>query len=169
MKFTIKTLGCKVNAYESSVMHDLLINEGYEEVKDGEQANIAIVNTCTVTNTSDSKSLKIIRHTIKENPGCILIATGCFSQINPERLKDMEGVSIVLGNHDKSKIVHYINEYMDKENQITNIYKIEDVPFENMRLNNFDQTRAFVKIEDGCENFCVITSYSIHYTKLYDK
>ena len=154
MKFTIKTLGCKVNAYESSVMHDLLINEGYEEVKDGEQANIAIVNTCTVTNTSDSKSLKIIRHTIKENPGCILIVTGCFSQINPERLKDMEGVSIVLGNHDKSKIVQYINEYMAKENQITNIYKIEDVPFENMCLNNFDQTRAFVKIEDGCENFC---------------
>jgi len=154
MKFTIKTLGCKVNAYESSVMNDLLINEGYEIVKDGEKANIAIVNTCTVTNTSDSKSLKMIRHTIKENPGCILIVTGCFSQINADKLKDVEGVSIVLGNHDKSKIIKYINEYIDKKNQITNIYRIEDVPFENMRLNNFDQTRAFVKIEDGCENFC---------------
>ena len=154
MKFTIKTLGCKVNTYESSVMNDLLINEGYEAIKDGEKADIAIVNTCTVTNISDSKSLKIIRHTIKENPGCILIVTGCFSQINSDKLKDVEGVSIVLGNHDKSKIIQYINEYRTKKNQITNIYKIEDVPFENMRLNNFEQTRAFVKIEDGCENFC---------------
>lgn len=154
MKFIINTLGCKVNSYESSVMHDLLVNEGYMPVKEGEKADIAIINTCTVTNTSDSKSMKIIRHAIKENPGCILIVTGCFSQVNPDKLEGMEGVSIILGNHDKSKLVKYINEYLDKENQITSVYKIDEVPFENMTLNNFDKTRAFVKIEDGCENFC---------------
>ena len=154
MKFLINTLGCKVNSYESSVMHDLLVNEGYVPANTGEKADIAIVNTCTVTNTSDSKSMKVIRHTIKENPGCILIVTGCFSQVNPDKLEGMEGVSIILGNHDKSKLVKYINEYLDKENQITSVYKIDEVPFENMALNNFDKTRAFVKIEDGCENFC---------------
>lgn len=154
MKFIINTLGCKVNSYESSVMHDLLVNEGYMQAKEGEKADIAIVNTCTVTNTSDSKSMKVIRHAIKENPGCILIVTGCFSQVNPDKLEGMEGVSIILGNHDKSKLVKYINEYLDKENQITSVYKIDEVPFENMALNNFDKTRAFVKIEDGCENFC---------------
>lgn len=153
MKFIINTLGCKVNTYESNVMRDLLINEGYEETNEG-KADIVIVNTCTVTNTADSKSLKVIRHVVKENPGAIVIVTGCFSQVNPEKLKEIEGVSIVLGNHDKSKIIKYINEYKEKREKISNIYKIDEVPFENMKLNNFNKTRAFVKIEDGCENFC---------------
>lgn len=154
MKFIIKTLGCKVNSYESSVMSDLLKNAGYTEANEEEEADIAVINTCTVTNTSDSKSLKVIRHVINNNPGCIVIVTGCFSQVNPDVLKDLEGVSIILGNHDKSKIVEYIKQYMDNNLQIDKIYDIDSVPFEDMCLNNFDKTRAFVKIEDGCENFC---------------
>ena len=152
MNFIIVTLGCKVNTYESNVMRDLLLNEGYKEID--KNADIVIINTCTVTDTADSKSLKVIRQQIRNNPNAIVIVTGCFSQINSAKLKDMEGVSIILGNHNKSKIVSYINEYKENKKQICDIEKIEEVPFENMSLNNFNKTRAFVKIEDGCENFC---------------
>lgn len=154
MNFIIKTLGCKVNTYESSVMRDLLINNGYKEALLDDKVDIAIINTCTVTNTSDSKSLKMIKSIINQYPGCILLVTGCFSQVNHDLLKEMDGVSIVLGSHDKSKIVEYIEDYKKENRKIYNIYDIDGVPFEEMKLNNEDKTRAFVKIEDGCENFC---------------
>ena len=152
MKFLINTLGCKVNTYESNVIRDIFLNEGYEE--SNSNVDIAVINTCTVTNTSDSKSLKVIKHTIKNNPNAIVIVCGCFSQINPDRLKDMEGVSIVLGNYNKSKIMDYINQYKKDKKQIIDVRELNDEKFECMTLNNFNKTRAFVKIEDGCENFC---------------
>ena len=152
MKFLINTLGCKVNTYESNVIRDIFLNEGYEE--SNSNVDIAVINTCTVTNTSDSKSLKVIKHTIKNNPNAIVIVCGCFSQINPNRLKDMEGVSIVLGNYNKSKIMDYINQYKKDKKQIIDVRELNDEKFECMKLNNFNKTRAFVKIEDGCENFC---------------
>ena len=152
MKFLINTLGCKVNTYESNVIRDIFLNEGYEE--SNSNVDIAVINTCTVTNTSDSKSLKAIKHTIKNNPNAIVIVCGCFSQINPDRLKDMEGVSIVLGNYNKSKIMDYINQYKKNKKQIIDVRELNDEKFECMKLNNFNKTRAFVKIEDGCENFC---------------
>ena len=152
MKFLINTLGCKVNTYESNVIRDIFLNEGYEE--SNSNVDIAVINTCTVTNTSDSKSLKVIKQTIKNNPNAIVIVCGCFSQINPDRLKDMEGVSIVLGNYNKSKIMDYINQYKKDKKQIIDVRELNDEKFECMKLNNFNKTRAFVKIEDGCENFC---------------
>ena len=152
MKFLINTLGCKVNTYESNVIRDIFLNEGYEE--SNSNVDIAVINTCTVTNTSDSKSLKVIKHTIKNNPNAIVIVCGCFSQINPDRLKDMEGVSIVLGNYNKSKIMDYIIQYKKDKKQIIDVRELNDEKFECMKLNNFNKTRAFVKIEDGCENFC---------------
>ena len=152
MKFLINTLGCKVNTYESNVIRDIFLNEGYEE--SNSNVDIAVINTCTVTNTSDSKSLKVIKHTIKNNPNAIVIVCGCFSQINPDRLKDMEGVSIVLGNYNKSKIMDYISQYKKDKQQIIDVRELNDEKFECMKLNNFNKTRAFVKIEDGCENFC---------------
>ena len=152
MKFLINTLGCKVNTYESNVIRDIFLNEGYEE--SNSNVDIAVINTCTVTNTSDSKSLKVIKQTIKNNPNAIVIVCGCFSQINPDRLKDMEGVSIVLGNYNKSKIMDYISQYKKDKKQIIDVRELNDEKFECMKLNNFNKTRAFVKIEDGCENFC---------------
>ena len=152
MKFLINTLGCKVNTYESNVIRDIFLNEGYEE--SNSNVDIAVINTCTVTNTSDSKSLKVIKHTIKNNPNAIVIVCGCFSQINPDRLKDMEGVSIVLGNYNKSKIMDYISQYKKDKKKIIDVRELNDEKFECMKLNNFNKTRAFVKIEDGCENFC---------------
>lgn len=152
MNFYIYTLGCKVNTYESSIMHDNLINNGYQE-GNVDNSDIYIINTCTVTNTSDNKSLKVIRRVLREHPNSIVIAVGCMVQVNAELLKDL-GVSIVLGNKDKSKIVEYIEEYIEKKETIMNVTDIMTIPFEDMCLNNFNKARAFVKIEDGCENYC---------------
>ena len=152
MKFYIYTLGCKVNTYESNVMRDKLINSGYIE-SDKDTADICIINTCTVTNTSDNKSLKTIRQVKNNNPKAIVIAVGCMTQANSELLKDLD-IDIILGNSGKSKIVDYIENYKKNNNKILNIENIMEKPFEDMCLNNFDKTRAYVKIEDGCENYC---------------
>jgi len=148
MTFKIYTLGCKVNTYESSVMQDKLINAGF--TLSDELSDVTIINTCTVTNTADSKSRKMINRARKENPNTILVVTGCMSQKNEK----LENVDIVLGNVGKSKIVEYINEYLKNQKQINDIKDVMHTNFEPMVLNNFDRTRAFVKIQDGCNNFC---------------
>ena len=152
MKFYIYTLGCKVNTYESNVMRDKLLNEGYVEGTELD-SDIYIINTCTVTNTSDNKSLKMVRRVIKNKPNSIIVVVGCMTQVNSKLLDDLN-VSIILGNSGKSKIVEYIEEYKKTKKQIKIIDNIMEKDFEDMCLNNFNKTRAFVKIEDGCENFC---------------
>jgi len=152
MKFYIYTLGCKVNAYESNVMKDKLLNKGYIEGSEND-SDIYIINTCTVTNTSDNKSLKVVRRVLKNYPNKIIVVAGCMTQVNYELLNDLD-VSIILGNSDKSKIVDYIEEFKKTNEKIINVENIMEKGFEDMCLNNFNKTRAFVKIEDGCENFC---------------
>ena len=152
MKFYIYTLGCKVNTYESNVIKDSLLNHGYIEGNE-DDSDIYIVNTCTVTNTSDNKSLKVIRRIVNNYPNSISIAVGCMTQVNYDLLKDLN-VSIVLGNSGKSKIVDYIEQYKKSGIPIVDVENIMNAKFEDMCLNNFNKTRAFVKIEDGCENFC---------------
>ena len=152
MKFYIYTLGCKVNAYESNVMKEKLISYGYIE-GDKDNSDIYIINTCTVTNTSDNKSLKMIRQVRNNNKDSIVIAVGCMAQVNSDLLKNID-VNIILGNSGKSDIVKYIEEYKKDKKQIIDVKDIMKISFEDMRLNNFDKTRAYVKIEDGCENFC---------------
>ena len=152
MKFYIYTLGCKVNTYESNVMKDNLINSGYIEGNEND-SDIYIINTCTVTNTSDNKSLKAVRRVLKNHPNSIVIVVGCMTQVNPGMLDDLN-VSIILGNSGKSKIVRYIEEYKQNYKKIIDIENIMEKDFEDMCLNNFNKTRAFVKIEDGCENYC---------------
>lgn len=151
MTFKILTLGCKVNTYESEVMKENLIKNGYVEGEDF--ADIYIVNTCTVTDTSSHKSLKVIRQCLRKNPNAILVVCGCMIQVNPtsDTLKD---VSILLGNKHKSEIVSLIQEYQQNHKQIVAVENVMEAPFEAMVLNNFNRTRVFVKIEDGCENYC---------------
>ena len=148
MKYVIATLGCKVNTYESNVMSDILENEGY--TKTDENADVVIINTCSVTNTADVKSKKIIRQMIRKNSNAYVIVTGCLSQVKAEEIFNIEGVNLVIGNKNKSKILDYIK---NKENKI-DIYDLSSTKFETMKLNNFNKTRAFVKIQDGCNNFC---------------
>lgn len=152
MKFYIYNLGCKVNSYESNIMKENLEANGYVQGNE-EDSDIYIINTCTVTNTSDNKSLKIIRRVLRNHPNKITVACGCMTQVNSVYLKDLD-VKVIIGNKGKSKIVDYINEYIKTKKQIIDITDFKDDKFEDMCLNNFDKTRSFVKIEDGCENFC---------------
>ena len=154
MKFQIYTLGCKVNTYESNVMRDALLNEGYFEVGLKEKADITIINTCTVTNTADSKSMKVIRQAIRRNENAIIVVCGCLVQNKKEKVSKIDGVDIVIGNINKSKIVDYIEKYIEEKKQEVDVRNIMDTNFEPMMLNNFNKTRAFVKIQDGCNNFC---------------
>ena len=163
MTFNIYSLGCKVNSYESSVMSDLLKNAGYTEVSVDEKADISIINTCTVTNTADNKSLKTIRHAYNQNKDAIIIVTGCMVQNKKDSFNDMKEVSIALGNVGKSEIVKYIDKYIKDKKQNIDIKDVMKTPFETMKLNNTNKTRAFVKIEDGCNNYC--TYCIIPYTR----
>ena len=148
MTFNIYTLGCKVNEYESEVMADLLLKAGYQKA---EKPDIWIINTCTVTNTADSKSRKIIRRLKREFPQAIIVAVGCLIQNKIDELSDI-GIDIALGNKDKSKIVDYLAAYQTEK--ITKLYDISAMDFEDMQLTNSDLTRAYIKIQDGCDNYC---------------
>ncbi len=154
MKFNIYTLGCKVNAYESNVMSDLLKNKGYTLVSTDEKADISIINTCTVTNSADNKSFKTIRHAIKQNDDAIIVVVGCASQNRKDEIVKIDGVDIVLGNIGKSKVVDYIDEFIKTRTKKADIYDMMETTFEPMILNNFNKTRAFIKIQDGCNNYC---------------
>ncbi len=155
MRVAFYTLGCKVNAYETEVAINLFKEKGYEIVDFNDESDIYIINTCSVTNTSDSKSRKIIRSACKKNDNAIVAVMGCYSQIRPKEVEDIEGVSIVIGNKDKSKIVDIIEEYIKNKKKITRIYDLNNACFEDMVLNKFENhTRAFVKIQDGCNNYC---------------
>lgn len=151
MKVAIYTLGCKVNIYESEYVTTLLKKNNYKIVTFDEEADIYIINTCTVTNESDKKSRKIINKARKKNSNAIIVVMGCYSQIGKEKID----ADIILGNKDKSKIVEIINEYLKNKEQLKRIYNLSDVKFENMEIENFEvHTRAFVKIQDGCNAFC---------------
>ena len=110
MKFYIHTLGCKVNLYESEALAAMLINHSYTQVENETEADVIIVNTCTVTSTSDSKSKKIIRSLRKTNNKAILVAMGCYAQLNKDELSSL-GVDIAVGNNNRSKIYELINEF----------------------------------------------------------
>lgn len=151
MKVGICSLGCKVNIYESELVTNILKNNNYTVVDFENKADIYIINTCSVTNESDKKSRKMINRAKKNNPAAIIIVMGCYSQVNAEDID----VDIVLGNKDKSKIVEIIEEYIKTKQKKKIIYDLTKVDFEKMEITNFDShTRAFVKIQDGCNAFC---------------
>ena len=152
MKIFIETLGCKVNTYESEVIKEEFLRNGYELADNLSDANVIVVNTCSVTNQSDAKSRKVIRNARKNNKNAILVVCGCSSQNHQDELKDL-GADILIGNKDKSKIFDYVNNYDNK--QIINYYNMINTDFEKMSLDNYsERTRAFVKIQDGCNNYC---------------
>lgn len=153
MKVGVYTLGCKVNLYESECVVSLLKEHGYEICSFDDVCDVYIINTCTVTNTSDVKSRKMIRSAIRKNPHACIVAMGCFIEANHDYHED--GLDIVLGNKDKSKIVSLLDEFFEKRKEIRRIYEEDYVQFEDMNVQAFEgRTRAFVKIQDGCENFC---------------
>lgn len=151
MKVGICSLGCKVNIYESELVTNILKNNNYEIVDFEDKADIYIINTCSVTNESDKKSRKMINRAKKNNPSAIIVVMGCYSQVNADDID----VDIVLGNKDKSKIVEIIEDYIETKEKKKIIYDLSKVDFEKMEISSFDShTRAFVKIQDGCNAFC---------------
>ena len=149
----ILTLGCKVNTYESEYVINKLKENNYEIKSFNDICDVYIINTCTVTNTSDSKSKKMINNAIKKNPDACVVAMGCFIEANKDY--QIEGLDITIGNKDKSKIIELLDEYFEKKETINRLYKEEKTTFEDMYITDFPgRTRAFVKVQDGCENFC---------------
>ena len=149
----ILSLGCKVNTYESEYIRNILEKRGYEIKDFSEKCDIYIINTCTVTNTSDTKSSKMLRRARKENPDAIIVAMGCFIESNKDN--PIPGIDIVIGNRDKDKVPDLIDEYLKNKERIIRLYKGRTDIFEDMYITNFPgRTRAFVKIQDGCDNFC---------------
>ena len=149
----VMTLGCKVNTYESEYVINELKKAGYE-IKDFDDiCDVYIINTCTVTNNSDSKSRKMIRQAIKRNPNACVVAMGCFIAANPDI--SIDGLDIIIGNKDKAKIVSLLDEYFKNKEIINKQYTGRLKEFEDMYITDFPgRTRAFVKIQDGCDNFC---------------
>ena len=163
MKFNIYTLGCKVNTYESEYIYSLFKQKGY--IYSEENADIYVVNTCTVTNMADRKSRQVIHKIRRENPSSILVVCGCFTQncYNENKLEEIDA-DIIIGNKDKSKIVDLVEEYLNNKKQIVKFYDIRHQEFEDMEIKETSsKARAFVKIEDGCNNFC--TYCVIPYTR----
>lgn len=152
MKFKIITLGCKVNTYESEFMLENLILSGY--FYDEENPDIIIINTCSVTNMADRKSRKLVHKAKREHKNAILIVVGCSAQNHQEDYKKM-GIDILLGNKEKSKIPDLLNKYLKDKNEYISFTNERKLDFEDMRVKKFTtHTRAFVKIQDGCDNFC---------------
>lgn len=151
MKLYIETLGCKVNTYESEYILSCFKDKGYEITND--IADIYIVNTCSVTNMSDAKSRKVIHRLVRENKNSVIVVMGCMIEANKD-IK-LDGVSIIIGNKDKAKVVELVEAYLKDREQKRLLYENFDSTFEDMFITNMESRhRAFVKIEDGCENFC---------------
>lgn len=154
-KFLIKTLGCKVNSYESEFIRNLFLEKGYEEVEDN--ADICIINTCTVTNTADNKSKQVINNIKKNNKDAIVIAMGCFCQFRNSEIEDLIDADIILGNKNKHKVLEYLKEYESNHKRIIDFVDMnkDDIDFDDMEIKGYKHHhRAFIKIEDGCNNFC---------------
>lgn len=149
----VLTLGCKVNTYESEYVINELKKAGYI-IKDFDDiCDIYIINTCTVTNQSDSKSMKMIRQAIRRNSDACVVAMGCFIAANQDY--SIDGLDITIANKDKARIVELLDEYFKNKEVMKLQYKGRLKEFEDMYINSFPgRTRAFVKIQDGCDNFC---------------
>lgn len=152
MKFNIITLGCKVNAYESEFMLENLLRSGY--LFDEQNPDIIIINTCSVTNMADRKSRKLVHKARREHKDALLVVVGCSAQNHQEDYQNM-GIDILLGNREKSKIVSILEKYIRDHEQYTYFTKERSLDFEDMQVEEFTtHTRAFVKVQDGCDNFC---------------
>lgn len=154
MKFSTTTLGCKVNIYETEALIADLIDKGWKYVENDIDLDVYIINTCTVTSTSDQKSRQMIRQARRKYPNAIIVAMGCFTQTNPKT--SLELADIVLGTNDRLKIYDFVNSYINTKQQINHIFDINNfTKYDEMKLEKLTQhTRGFVKIQDGCENFC---------------
>lgn len=153
---SFSTLGCKVNQYETEAMTKLFANAGYEIKDFGEKCDIYVINTCTVTSMGDRKSRQMIHRAAKQNPDALIAVVGCYSQVSPDEVQKIPGVGLVLGTKERSHIVELCEKQLMENKQsvlVTDIMKQRE--YEDMWVSSYSsKTRAFVKIEDGCTEFC---------------
>lgn len=155
MKAGIATLGCKVNQYESQVMMDMLCAHGFEQASEGQQADVFIVNSCTVTGTSDKKVRQTVRRARRENPHAVMILTGCMPQAFPAECEAIEEADIVIGNSNRGRLLEYIEEFMRTHQRIIDVKPHSKEYGAESSVNGMNErTRAYIKIEDGCNRFC---------------
>lgn len=152
--FNIITLGCKVNQYESEAVEELFIKKGYEKVS--ANADIYVINTCTVTNMSDRKSRQMISRARRDNPNAVVAVMGCYSQVKPEEVASIEGVNIVLGSRNKENVVELCEDVLQNKGAIDKIIApSETKTFEELQISNqTEMTRSYLKIQDGCNMYC---------------
>ncbi len=150
------TLGCKVNHYETEAIWQLFKEENYERVDFEQNADVFVINTCTVTNTGDKKSRQVIRRAIRRNPEAVVCVTGCYAQTASAEIMEIPGVDIVVGTQDRHKLLGYINEYQKERQPINGVSNImKNRTYEELDVPYFtDRTRASLKIQEGCNNFC---------------
>ncbi|WNB93477.1 tRNA (N(6)-L-threonylcarbamoyladenosine(37)-C(2))-methylthiotransferase MtaB [Bacillus sp. NEB1478] len=150
------TLGCKVNHYETEAIWQLFKSEGYDRTEFEGTADVYVINTCTVTNTGDKKSRQVIRRAIRKNPNAVICVTGCYAQTSPAEIMAIPGVDVVVGTQDRSNMLTYIEQYKEERmpiNGVSNIMKAR--VYEELDVPAFtDRTRASLKIQEGCNNFC---------------
>ncbi|MGE6629250.1 tRNA (N(6)-L-threonylcarbamoyladenosine(37)-C(2))-methylthiotransferase MtaB [Bacillus sp. NPDC077027] len=150
------TLGCKVNHYETEAIWQLFKEAGYERKDYESKADVYVINTCTVTNTGDKKSRQVIRRAIRHNPDGVICVTGCYAQTSPAEIMAIPGVDIVVGTQDRHKLLGYIEEFRRERQPINGVGNIMKARvFEELDVPAFtDRTRASLKIQEGCNNFC---------------
>jgi threonylcarbamoyladenosine tRNA methylthiotransferase MtaB len=156
MKVAFSTLGCRVNVYESEAMAEKFIREGYEVVDFNEVADVYVINTCTVTNMGDKKSRQIINRARRLNEDSTIAVVGCYSQMAPKEVSEIPGVDVVLGTRNKGDVVYYVNKAKDEGNPQIHVEGVlKNKKFEELNIEEYqDKTRAFLKIQDGCNRFC---------------
>ncbi len=161
LKVGLYTLGCKVSLYETEAVAESFAALGYEICDFNSVCDVYVINTCTVTAESDAKSRKYIRRAIRKNPNAVVIVMGCYSQRDPEAVANIEGVSAVIGTQDKMKCVEIAEQMLRSNCKVQNfVTDLEGARFEPMCVKNAPRTRAYVKIEDGCECKCTYCAIS---------
>jgi threonylcarbamoyladenosine tRNA methylthiotransferase MtaB len=150
------TLGCKVNHYETEAIWQLFKEAGYERTDFESVSDVYVINTCTVTNTGDKKSRQVIRRAIRKNPDAVICVTGCYAQTSPAEIMAIPGVDIVVGTQDRVKMLEYIEQYKQERQPINGVGNImKNRVYEELDVPAFtDRTRASLKIQEGCNNFC---------------
>jgi threonylcarbamoyladenosine tRNA methylthiotransferase MtaB len=156
MRVSVITLGCKVNQYESQAMLNQLVSAGFTACEPNEESDVVLINSCTVTSVSDHKVRQMLRRAKRGNPDAVIVLTGCMPQAFPETAEALHEADIVLGNSNRASLLPDIMRYLSTHQRIVDIVPHEKArEFEPMKVTRFfERTRAFVKIEDGCDRFC---------------
>ncbi len=156
MNVSVITLGCKVNQYESQAMLNQLVSAGFTACETSEESDVVLINSCTVTSVSDHKVRQMLHRARHKNPTAVIVLTGCMPQAFPEAAEALSDADIILGNSNRASLLPHILQYLSSHQRIVDIVPHEKAPeFESMSVNRFfERTRAFIKIEDGCNRFC---------------